>query len=107
MELIYFLQLHDKTQVSLWGGDWANSCSNWWRFSKIPEDLKTEYFDLIDEKNRIEVWAEKEINYIKESRKHKLDGNLNALEANYKKMLSCGRIDLNDLLTRLRKRGKK
>ena len=77
------------------------------RFSKIPEDLKTEYFDLIDEKNRIEVWAEKEINYIKESRKHKLHGNLNALDANYKKMLSCGRIDLNDLVTRLRKRGKK
>ena len=76
-------------------------------FSKIPEDLKTEYFDLIDEKNRIEVWAEKEINYIKESRKHKLDGNLNALHLNYKKMISFGHIDLNDLITRLRKGGKK
>ena len=76
-------------------------------FSKIPEDLKTEYFDLIDEKNRIENWSTKEIKYIEESRKNKLVGNLNALHANYKKMISCSGIDLNDLLTRLRKRGKK
>ena len=76
-------------------------------FSKIPDDLKTEYFDLIDEKNRIEVNKQYEISIINKRSEKKYCENYNKLHTNYRKMISCSGIDLNDIFKRLRTGGKK
>ena len=76
------------------------------QFAKIPQDLITEYFDLQDQKTLIEETATKEINYIKESRKHKLNGNSIEQQTNFKKLSLISNLDSFDLLNRL-KRGVK
>ncbi len=75
------------------------------QFAKIPEDLITEYFDLKDERKGIEEKATKEINYIKESRKHKLNGNSVEQETNFKKLESISGLKDWDLYARLKKDG--
>jgi len=76
------------------------------QFAKIPQDLITEYFDLIDEKNGIEVWAEKEFDYIDKSKKEKLKCNSIDLKTNYEKLKSTSGLDGFDLIGRI-KRGVK
>ena len=76
-------------------------------FSKIPQDLITEYFDLIDEKKGIEDWAEKEIQSIKNIRSGKEASNFISLDANRRKMLLHARLDVMDIHSRLIKGGHK
>ena len=75
-------------------------------FAKIPQDLITEYFDLIDEKKSIEHKETMEIEIIRKATKYNLQKNLEQLEANQKKLTSISNLDLFDLLSRL-KRGVK
>ena len=76
-------------------------------FSKIPQDLITEYFDLKDEKKRIEDEAEKEIESIRNIKSGKLAGNLISIDANCRKILLHARLDVMDIHSRLRKGGHK
>jgi hypothetical protein len=75
------------------------------QFAKIPQDLITEYFDLEDEKKGIEVWAEKELDYIHKSKKEKLHGNSKEIETNYQKLKSISGLDGFALLHRLKRGG--
>ena len=76
------------------------------QFAKIPQDLITEYFDLIDEKKSIEHKETMEIEIIRKATKYNLQKNLADLEVNQKKLTSISHLDLFDLLSRL-KRGVK
>ena len=76
-------------------------------FSKIPQDLITEYFDLIDEKKGIEDWAEKKIQSINNIRSGKLASNLISLDANRRKMVLHARLEVMDIVNRLQKGGQK
>ena len=76
------------------------------QFSKIPQDLIIEYFDLIDEKKSIEHKEKMEIEIIRKATKYNLQKNLENLAVNQKKLSSISNLDMFDLLCRL-KRGKK
>ena len=76
------------------------------QFAKIPQDLITEYFDLIDEKKSIEHKEKMEIEIIKKATKYNLQKNLEQLEVNQKKLTSISNLDVWDLNQRL-KRGVK
>ncbi len=75
-------------------------------FAKIPQDLITEYFDLIDEKKSIEHKETMEIEIIKKATKYNLQKNLEQLEVNQKKLTQISNLDVRDLNQRL-KRGVK
>ena len=76
------------------------------QFAKIPQDLITEYFDLIDEKKSIEHKETMEIEIIRKATKYNLQKNLEKLEANKNKLTAISNLDLFDLISRL-KRGVK
>ena len=76
------------------------------QFAKIPQDLITEYFDLIDEKKSIEHKETMEIEIIRKATKYNLQKNLEKLEANKNKLTAISNLDLFDLISRF-KRGVK